>query len=57
MYNRFLTGINRCETLKSCRFVYQFLTITDKKYWKIESEGHIKLKFSKKIEDVVNPDE
>jgi len=56
MYNRFLIGISRSEVLKSCRFVYQFLTITDKKYWKIEKEGHEKIKFSRKIEDVIAPD-
>jgi hypothetical protein len=55
MYNRFLTSINRSEVLKSCRFLQQFVTITDKKYFEIERKGHEKIRFSRKIEDVVSP--
>lgn len=33
--------------------MYQFLTVTDRKYWKIEKEGYEKLRFSRRIEDVI----
>lgn len=53
IYNRFLTSISRSEVLKSCRYVQQFVTIVDKKYFKLEQEAFEKRKFSKLIEDVV----
>ena len=56
LYNRFLTGIARSEVLKSCKFVQQFFTVTDRKYFKIEQEAFEKRKFSKLIEDVVSPE-
>jgi hypothetical protein len=56
MYNRFLIGVSRSEVLKSCKFVVQFLTIVDRKYWKIEVEGYLKIKYNRKIENVVSLD-
>lgn len=56
MYNRFLIGVSRSEVLKSCKFVVQFLTIVDRKYWKIEVDGYLKIKYNRKIENVVSLD-
>jgi hypothetical protein len=34
----------------------QFLTIVDRKYWKIEVDGYLKIKYNRKIENVVSLD-
>lgn len=54
LYSRFLVGVSRSEVLKSCKYVQQFLTVTDRKYFKIEQEAFEKKKFNRAIEEVIS---
>lgn len=56
VYNKFLQCAVKSEVLKSCKFLLLFLKITDKNYWQQEKNGYEKLKFSKRIEDVMHVD-
>ena len=53
-YSRFLKVVVRSEVLKTCRLLFQFLTLDDYKYWRVEKEGYEKIKFSRRVEDVIS---
>ena len=53
-YDRFLIAVSRSEVLKSCKFVPQFLSIADRKYFSQEQGAYEKKKFGKAIEEVLS---
>jgi hypothetical protein len=53
MYNRFLLGVSRSEVLKTSKYLVEFLKTTDRQAWKFNKKINEKLKFSRKIEDVI----
>lgn len=53
MYNRFLLGISKSEVLKTSKYLVEFLKTTERQAWKFNKKINEKLKFSRKIEDII----
>jgi hypothetical protein len=54
VYNRFLKSVCKSEVLKSCVFLLQFVQTADRKDWETQVKFNQKLKFARRIEDVVS---
>ncbi len=53
MYNRFLLGISRSEVLKTSKYLVEFLKTNERQAWKFNKKINEKLKFSRKVEDII----
>lgn len=56
LYNRFLTAVAKSEVLKTCQLVVAFLKQDQRKDWSLAKLQFDKMRFSRKISDVITKD-
>ena len=54
VYNRFLLAISRSETLKSSKFLCQFLKLSERDEWKFNKRINLKPRFTRQLSDVIS---
>lgn len=53
-YSRLLKAISKSEVLKACKFMVQFVKITERPDWKTAKHQQEKVKFSRNINEVLS---